>query len=79
MDIFVKVIPGARQEKVKHTVGGHYRVHVKTPPEKGKANERLVELLAEYFGISRRQVVIRSGKTSRLKRVVVSGVEKDLI
>jgi uncharacterized protein YggU (UPF0235/DUF167 family) len=44
-------------------------------PESGKANEALVELLAEVAGVPRRNVRVASGLTSTLKIVEFAGVE----
>jgi uncharacterized protein len=49
-------------------------VRIAAPPENGKANEALVELLAEMLGIPRSSVEISGGHTSRDKTVVVGGL-----
>jgi len=46
-------------------------VAVSAPPEKGKANERLIELLAEHFRVAKSRIKIVSGHTSRSKVVEV--------
>jgi uncharacterized protein (TIGR00251 family) len=40
----------------------------------GKANAALIEFLADYFGVPRRNVTIVSGAKSRSKRVAIEGV-----
>lgn len=37
--------------------------------EKGKANKQLIEILADYFKVSRSSIRITSGKTSTIKTV----------
>ena len=37
----------------------------------GKANEALLAFLADRLGLARRQVVLKSGQTSRRKQVAV--------
>jgi uncharacterized protein len=44
------------------------------PPVEGKANAALIEFLAGYFGVPKRNVSILSGVKSRTKRVVVEGI-----
>ncbi|MCX6762658.1 MAG: DUF167 domain-containing protein [Candidatus Moranbacteria bacterium] len=46
---------------------GEYKVKVTAPPEKGKANVSVVELLADYFGVSKSSVNIVGGKSTRMK------------
>lgn len=78
MIIYIKVKPGARiegvweaQGRVMNTERDFYVVAVKSKPEKGKANERVCELLAKHFNINKSQVFIKSGKTSREKIVEI--------
>jgi uncharacterized protein YggU (UPF0235/DUF167 family) len=49
-------------------------VRVAAPPESGKANDALVELLASTLGVSRSGIEILSGHDSRDKTVVVQGL-----
>jgi len=50
----VKVKPSAKKEGVSVNANGMLEVAVAAPPEKGKANERLTELLAEHFGLAKK-------------------------
>jgi len=50
---------------------GSLVVYVSTPPIEGRANERLVEVLAEHFGRPRRDIVIVSGLRGKRKIVEV--------
>ena len=43
------------------------------PPEDGKANAALVQLLADALGAARRNIRIAAGETSRLKTVEIEG------
>jgi len=69
----VKVSPGAKRNLVKGVDAGALKVAVTAPPEKGQANEAVVKLLAGYFGLPRREVVILRGHTSRSKSVMLAG------
>jgi len=69
----VRVTPRARQNKVQQQPDGSLKVHVTAPPEDGRANEAVVETIAEWLGVKRRQVTIVSGATSRNKVVRVTG------
>jgi uncharacterized protein (TIGR00251 family) len=71
--IRVRVKPGSKREGVISLGDDLYEVRVRARPEKGKANERVVELLAEFFGVSKSRVSIRKGLASRNKVVVIDG------
>jgi uncharacterized protein (TIGR00251 family) len=70
----VRVTPRAKQNKVAGRVGDAWKVYVTAPPEAGRANVAVIELLAETLGVKRRQIEILTGHTSREKVVRVTGV-----
>lgn len=49
------------------------QVKVRAQPEKGKANEAAIELLADAFGLPKRAFTITAGETDRLKTVRIAG------
>lgn len=49
------------------------KVEVTAAPEDGKANEAIVELLAEELGVSKSSVRIVRGFTTRMKHVEIDG------
>ena len=69
----VRVNPRAKRNAVTKTADGSIKVYVTAPPEDGRANEAVVETIAEWLGVKRRQVEIISGATSRNKVVRVTG------
>jgi uncharacterized protein len=76
----VKAMPGASQSQVAGIRDGALLVRVAAPPERGKANEELRSCLADALGISKSEVELVSGATSRRKRVSVpAGLEAALI
>ncbi len=70
----VRVQPGAMRTRVVGEYGGALKISVVEPPEKGKANKAVCELLAESLGVTRRQVEVIAGETSRDKVVRVNGL-----
>lgn len=62
--ISIKVIPNSRKNEVVE--GDPVVVKVKEPPERGRANQATVELLAEHFNT---KVRIITGHKSRRKIV----------
>jgi len=67
----VKVISNSSQQKVED-IGGKLKVHLKSVPMKGKANDELIEILSEHFKVKKSKILILRGKTSNLKEVEVS-------
>lgn len=65
--IELKVITRAKKEEVRKTGEDSYRVKVSVPPEKGRANERVIELFSREFGISGNKIRIIKGETSARK------------
>jgi uncharacterized protein (TIGR00251 family) len=71
------VQPGAKRSEFAGEHGGRVKVRLAAPAVEGKANQALVEFLADYFQVPRRNVSIASGLKSRRKRVVIEGVTKE--
>lgn len=78
MQINCHIIVHAREnkvEKLEDLFGGNsYKVYVTVAPEQGKANKKMIELLADYFKIAKSQVKILKGEISRNKIVEIMGV-----
>jgi uncharacterized protein (TIGR00251 family) len=59
---------------------GTLKIRLTAPPVDGAANEALVKFLSEALSVSKSQVEIVTGHTSREKRVKISGMsEADVI
>ena len=69
--IRVKVQPGASPNQILGFQNEALRVRVAAPPERGKANHALLELLAEATRVPKSSIRILSGHTSRDKWVAV--------
>jgi len=67
----VKVVPNSKKAKVEQTEGGVLRVNVDAPAKEGKANKRLVEILAKYFSKPKSSIRIVKGRTSKNKVVEI--------
>lgn len=76
MILIVKVIPNARKNMVQDFSGSVLKVRINAPPDKGKANDALIELLSEYFSVPKSRIHILSGHTSRLKKIEIDGILK---
>lgn len=72
----VRAQPGARRNAVVGEQAGALKVAVTAPPDKGRANEAIIEVLAEAFGLKRSQVELISGATSRQKKFLLRGISR---
>lgn len=72
MKIFVKAKPNAKENKVEKIDENHFAVSTKEPPTNGRANQAILRLLADYFGISPSQIKFISGLTSRNKIIEIN-------
>jgi len=70
--IEVKTKPNAKQSRLEALDDGTWVAHVQAPPVDGKANAKLIGLVAEHFGVSKSAVTILTGATSRRKRIEVA-------
>ncbi len=75
----IHAVAGAHHEGVVDVFGGAVRLAVRAPPEKGKANEAIREVLARFAGVKKGAVEILSGHTARRKRVRIEGVGAEVI
>jgi len=65
------VQPGASRTEFAGKHGERIKVRVAARAVDGGANQALIEFLAGYYGVPRRNVRIASGLKSRQKRVVI--------
>ena len=72
----VRAQPGARKNAVLGEHAGALKVAVTAPPEDGRANQALVELLRDVLGLKRSQIELMGGQTSRDKRFLIRNVTK---
>jgi uncharacterized protein len=71
MKVQVKVKANSKTEEVSQE-GAGFTVKVKEPPREGKANQAVIRLLSEHFGVPKSQVRILSGFASRNKVIEVA-------
>ena len=74
MDLQIRVRPRAGRNTIEIGDDGQVTVRVTAAPERGRANEAVVELLAKKLGVSKSSVTLVRGITSRDKVVRIDGV-----
>lgn len=75
--LMVKAQPGARKAGVKGAHGGALKLAVTAPPEDGRANDALIELLHDLLKVKRSQVELIAGPASRDKKFLIRGVPRE--
>jgi uncharacterized protein (TIGR00251 family) len=71
----LRVKPGARRDSLIGAHGDALKLEIRAAPERGKANEAVVRLLAKTFDVKRSDVVVVSGAGSQNKTVEIRDAE----
>ncbi|MEQ9354361.1 DUF167 domain-containing protein [Coleofasciculus sp. F4-SAH-05] len=67
----VKVKPNSKTQLIEEMADGTLKVNLKSPPVDGKANKELIKLLAEKFNVTKSQIQIKSGLSSKTKLIEI--------
>lgn len=70
----IKVEPRSSRKGISGVVGDTIKIKVNAPPAGGAANEELIEVLSEEFGIKKTSIKILRGISSRNKVVEIEGI-----
>lgn len=70
----IKVIPGARQNRIVGRYGDAIKIRIAAPPEAGKANEAVGHLLAEALGVQPARIQLLRGHTQPKKVLQINGL-----
>ena len=74
LTLCVKVVPKAGRNQISGWEGEELKVRLNAVPEKGQANDTLIAYLAKELKISQSQIELVGGKTSRHKRLLITGI-----
>jgi uncharacterized protein (TIGR00251 family) len=72
----VKVVPGSSRNAIAGILGDALKVNISAPPEKGKANQQLLKLLAKTMDKPKSDVTIRTGSHQPRKEIPVAGITR---
>jgi uncharacterized protein len=75
----LRVVPNAKRSEVVGEHGDALKLKIAAPALEGRANEELVEFLAEKLSLPRRSVTLVSGEKSRDKVVAIEGLEENAV
>jgi uncharacterized protein (TIGR00251 family) len=73
-ELEVHVSAGARRPGIVGRHGHAWKVRIAAPPERGRANDALLDLLATALRLPRRSVALVKGRTRRDKVVALEGL-----
>jgi len=71
------VHPNAARNELAGFSEGVLRVKVAAPPVKGKANKELIAFLAQKLGLSKGDLTILKGHSSRNKLISIAGLSRE--
>ena len=75
----VRVHPRAKRNAITGTLGDSLKISLTAPPAEGRANDALIEFLADVLRLPRSSVTIAAGHGSRNKVVRVSGLSASAV
>lgn len=71
MKISVKVKPRSKKQSISKREDDTWIINLKSPPVDGKANQELITIIAQEFGVKKDQVRIKSGLSSTNKIIEI--------
>jgi uncharacterized protein (TIGR00251 family) len=71
----LRIVPNAKRDEVVGEHGDAVKIKVAAPALEGKANEALLEFIAEKLGVHRRDIALVAGEKSRDKAIEVANLE----
>ena len=72
----VRIQPRASKDEITGEIAGAIKIRLQAPAVEGRANEALIEFLAQLLKSPKGAVRILSGERSRIKRLEIRGVTK---
>ena len=72
----VRVVPRSSRSEIVGEHDGAMKVRIASPPVDGAANAELIKLLTKKFGVSKSDVEIVAGETSKSKRIKIANLSQ---
>ncbi|MFC1861301.1 DUF167 domain-containing protein [Chloroflexota bacterium] len=73
----LRIHPNVARNEVVGMVEGVLRIKIAAPPDKGKANRKLISFLSKCLNVSKDHLDIVSGLTSRNKVIAIEGLDRE--
>ena len=75
----LRVQPRASRNAIAGVIGDAVKLAITAPPVDGKANQAVVEYLAELFDVAKSSIAIVSGESGRNKLIAVRGLSAEQV
>ena len=77
--LHVKVVPKARNNIIENwppdeNISNEVKIRVTAPPEKGQANKAVIDILSKQLKVSKSNIILLTGETSKNKTFLLKGV-----
>ena len=73
------VQPRSSRNELAGLHGDALKLRLTTPPVDGKANKAVISFLAKLLKIPKSIIIIRSGLQSRSKKILLSGLDEQMV
>lgn len=77
--IWVQVHPNARRNEVQGEKDGIWHLKIAAPPVKGRANQELINFLSDVLQVSKSNLAIEKGLSSRRKLIDIRGLAQEQV
>lgn len=74
----VRVVPRASRSEIIGIHDAALKVRIASPPVDGAANDELTKLFAKYFGVTKSDVEIIGGQSSKNKRIKITNLSQSM-
>ena len=72
----LRIVARSSKNEIVGFHDGSLKIRIASPPVDGAANAELIRLLAKTFRVSKSDVFIISGETSKNKRIMIANLSK---
>ncbi len=77
VDVKIRAVPRASKNEIQGLYDDALKIRLTTAPVDGKANQALIKFLSKSLNVSKAQIQIEQGETSRHKTVHIDGLTKN--
>jgi len=75
MKLFLRVQPNSKKEKFEVSKEGILKLKIRAPAIEGKANERIIDILAQCLGVRKSAIQIIQGFKSKEKLIQIQDIK----
>lgn len=76
----IKLTPNASKDEITGYTEEYIKVRISAPPNKNKANKKLISFLSDWLGTAKSNIALTGGDKSRLKKILIKNIKpEDLV